>query len=1326
MTTYHKITTAIICAILSVFLTFEGHAAKHQTISSADGLSNNALLCLHQDKLGHIYIGTADGLNIWDGVSMKTFQAADGRNYFFGNMIRHIFPHGEHILYLQTNYGVARLDTRTAEIEFYEELAFFSRLVVAEDGNIIAMDKNNVLYYFDIQTRELSLIKNTFIPERERCRRITLCKDGRLCVFTNKDIYIISLAATSETGLSISEISNLGKNCRHVSPSYDGTNHYVITPDYRLYIFNKEDCSLTELTVIRNLPPSNISCILPVEDGYFLSFWQHGLYFLPKGEQVLQKTDVEYGIFSMIPDKRQPIIWVGTDGNGLIKYNMESNSISCLTYDELPHSVKMPIRSILVDNDRSLWLGTKGDGLLRIPDFDKGLEIRYDDCQKFSTDNSMLNNNSVYALTASRHDMVWIGTDGDGLNVWINSSKQIRNVPGSEKIRMIHSIIEQDESTLWVSTDGCGAYRCTYEIRNGAPQITDLQQIKFSEPFNDRTNIFSMTMENDSTLWFGSRGFGVLTYNMNTGKSKVIQFPTDNGYAINETFYITKSDQILIATGNGLVAYSQEDSEFRLSEFVPQKATHGIVCDKDKNIWVSTNSGIISLDSLYNYRFSFDRFSGLDVLEYADGACYYDEVGDKILFGGINGLTVIDQNTSSVQDDYIPEINITGFIQNGKHLPIGPMMKNDRLKVPYSKSIFGIKFSVVDHLHISDYEFMYSIKSNKSDWTTNDKDIIYLPPLEPGKYELKIKYINRATQYESDVRVLPIHITPPLYMTWWAYCLYALFIGLTIYLAIKLYMQKYAAMQEKIRRKYSDEIIKTTSDTTNAINEELSVQLTFIIGLCQQIRQAAQNNPHVESKVNLVEYNIAKINKTLQIFNEYKGITEALISSGQTTLIPVSQTATGILELMGNSTKLRGVSMSYYIEDDITLVINKEAFLTMLYSLIYKIISTTSGEKKVVIKVGREGNGNLSIRINFSSGRKQYEEMSAGISASTGVNIEKEYDIVFCHQLIAKMNGEMDLAFDEDSGIMSVNVILPSQKIKNEKESYQNPAISENINTYNTNIALELPKNFKSDAHPDYICIISKNRDISSFLGYFLSDSYSIRSYTDNVAALEKMEQMQPIAVIYDVSSMHNTLPGFLEKIKRDKRLGQMITVVLTSSLQTTEREEYTKLGADLCISFPFNMNYLREALELRIQKQKSTAEYYRSPISTYTINEGKYIHLEDKVFIDKVFKTINENIANPDLTAPMIAELLGTSTRVMYRKLESITDKKLHQILRETRMSMAVSLLASTKHTIDEIMYKVGYNNRSTFHRNFKEIYGMTPREYREKVHDDMLNNLK
>jgi AraC-like DNA-binding protein len=466
-------------------------------------------------------------------------------------------------------------------------------------------------------------------------------------------------------------------------------------------------------------------------------------------------------------------------------------------------------------------------------------------------------------------------------------------------------------------------------------------------------------------------------------------------------------------------------------------------------------------------------------------------------------------------------------------------------------------------------------------------------------------------------------------------------------------------------------------------------------------------------KVNLVEYNIAKINKTLHMFNEYKGISEAMINSAEATFIPVSQTAAEILDLMRGSTKVRNVSLTYHIEEGITTALNKEAFLTMLYSLVYKAISIAKGQKKVDIKIERGEEDGVTVKIVLTTDNNITEEEGG--------------DFLLCSRLVEVMNGHISMDFDDNTQKLRIEVNLPSIKIGQEVRAVEDidPLMTESINTYNTIIENQLPKNFKNDIHPYYIYIISSNRDISSFIGYFLSDSYNVRSFTDNISAVERIEQKVPVAVIYDVSSMNNGLTDFLEAVKGSRKMEQIMIVALTSSLQTTEREEYAKLGADMCISFPFNMNYLRTALEKLQQKQKNVSEYYKSPRGTFTIDEGKVIHNEDKDFMDKILKTIEENISNPELTAPMIADLVGISTRVMYRRMESITEKKLHQIIREARMSMAVTLLSSSKLNIDEIMYKVGYDNRSTFYRNFKDIYGKTPREYREQMHRDMIRDL-
>lgn len=144
--------------------------------------------------------------------------------------------------------------------------------------------------------------------------------------------------------------------------------------------------------------------------------------------------------------------------------------------------------------------------------------------------------------------------------------------------------------------------------------------------------------------------------------------------------------------------------------------------------------------------------------------------------------------------------------------------------------------------------------------------------------------------------------------------------------------------------------------------------------------------------------------------------------------------------------------------------------------------------------------------------------------------------------------------------------------------------------------------------------------------------------------------------------------------------------------------------------------------LEKLIQKKRDAAKYYQSAMSSYTIDEGRLISQEDKEFLDNILKIIDSNISDPGLTAPKIAEILCISTRGMYRRLEKITSKKLQRIIQEMRMGMALNMISSSNMTIEEIMFKVGYDSRTTFYRNFKEIHGMTPGEYRKTKQDKKL----
>ena len=115
-------------------------------------------------------------------------------------------------------------------------------------------------------------------------------------------------------------------------------------------------------------------------------------------------------------------------------------------------------------------------------------------------------------------------------------------------------------------------------------------------------------------------------------------------------------------------------------------------------------------------------------------------------------------------------------------------------------------------------------------------------------------------------------------------------------------------------------------------------------------------------------------------------------------------------------------------------------------------------------------------------------------------------------------------------------------------------------------------------------------------------------------------------------------------------------------------------------------------------------------------LSDGKMLHQDDKEFIDKMLKIINDNISNTEISTKFIADEMGVSIRNLYRRLEGILNQTPTTIIKEYRLAKAEQLLTSTKLSIDEIIYKAGFVNRGTFFKCFAAKYGCTPKVYRKE----------
>ncbi len=1274
---------AVVLAALLIFTIYAN--ANTRTLSTDSGISNNDIHCIVQDSHGILYIGTLDGLNIWDGYKMKRFHAADGRSYFEGNKIRHLYLKEPNRLFAVTRHGLAKIDTQTNDVVFIDSLDPESVIVIDSKENIFAITGDNSLNYYEASSDKWSVIDGFRLDKSDKCERITIADSDILHVFSEKGTWRITLDRTQTTP-NILNIEKLGRKHLYISEPHCGNPVYAITDDFKLTTFDPHSGTFTELCSI--IPPEGYDCskirgIVKVPQGYWIYFWEQ-LFFLPEGSSHLEATDIKYHSFTIIHDKFQPILWIGTDSKGLIGWNYLEPTMKYLTYRDLPHKISMPTRCIHADSGtRTLLFGTKGDGLVRVKNFSKKSVISENDMDILHTGNSVLGDNSVYCISENRHGCLLIGTEGKHINYYRNG--RLGRIKGSERLFQIHSIVPQNDSTLWVVTGQDFAYRCHTSIYNGIPSITSIDSIGFRSTFKTRTQIFDIEIQDDSTIWFGSKGHGCLIYHTNTGKSELLHFPNEHGVAINEITHISNYGDMAVSTRNSIAIYDPERAMTSIVESPTHISAKATLKDSKGNLWVSTSSGITVLDSNYKFIKSYGKLTGMPVSEYSDRAYYRDEKLGTMFFGGTNGLTIIDDNIDVRPNEYLPPIHITKITSDNLERPLEQSLDGGRLKLPHSNSAFSVSFSAIDHINQQDYTFLYCLEGLDGKWHKTEGCTIHFPALESGNYTLQIKYINNSVQ-NGPVCTLPIRIVPPIYRSLVAYIIYALALAAFIWWLAVRNRRKQEAAKEEIHRKYKERIRNIKADTSAAISEDISVTTTFILGLCQQIHARTANIPSISEKVSLVEHNVGKIGRTLNMWNELRNVSEEPSNIDNPTLVSISRSSKKILDIATNSTKSAGIKINQVIPENIVLATDKEQFLTFFNALTKIIFDNTAPNGQIIYELSQLEHGKVMIRFTFSTDAGKYRLLT-----------EEHGDLSICMQSAERMRVRADHRYSLSKQQASIEVTL------------------ESIYTANTLKASQIQ--IKENPHHDNIFIISKNSEIISFLYYFMSERYNLTVFGSNKDAAAGLNENHPIIIIYDASSLPGQISDFMERLNTGKKERLIPVITLLSSLASQEKETCLRAGCDICLAFPFNVDTFLSSIDRLIGKKGFITEYYNSPDSSFVIEEGKTMHKEDQIFLRKIVEIIDSNMTDPNLTAPIIAEKMGISVRVLYRRIENLTEKSLRTIIIESRMRHAAKLIASTNLNIDEIMLRTGHQNPGTFYRNFKNYHGITTKEYREKL---------
>ncbi|MBA2937263.1 helix-turn-helix domain-containing protein [Paenibacillus sp. CGMCC 1.16610] len=112
--------------------------------------------------------------------------------------------------------------------------------------------------------------------------------------------------------------------------------------------------------------------------------------------------------------------------------------------------------------------------------------------------------------------------------------------------------------------------------------------------------------------------------------------------------------------------------------------------------------------------------------------------------------------------------------------------------------------------------------------------------------------------------------------------------------------------------------------------------------------------------------------------------------------------------------------------------------------------------------------------------------------------------------------------------------------------------------------------------------------------------------------------------------------------------------------------------------------------------------------IQTDKKNQHTYLIDDIRVYIQTHFRDVNLNIS-------MIGESFSLTPSYVSKIFKEHTGESLLDLINHTRLSAAKVLLSEHNLTINEVAWRVGYADVSTFLRIFKKFEGMTPGKYQK-----------
>ena len=256
-----------------------------------------------------------------------------------------------------------------------------------------------------------------------------------------------------------------------------------------------------------------------------------------------------------------------------------------------------------------------------------------------------------------------------------------------------------------------------------------------------------------------------------------------------------------------------------------------------------------------------------------------------------------------------------------------------------------------------------------------------------------------------------------------------------------------------------------------------------------------------------------------------------------------------------------------------------------------------------------------------------------------------------------------------------------------------------------------------TDSHP-LMLVIDDNHDIRLLLSQLLADDYRILCAPDGKEGLRLAARYVPDLIVCDVMMPEMDGLECCRKIKNEVSTSHIPVLLLTACTLDEQRAEGYDSGADGYLAKPFNATVLKARCRSLIENRKRITDILAEKAATAKDGVSEEIRPDvENEFYARFIEIVQSDMGDPELNIDAIASKMGLGRSQLYRKIKSLTNYTPVELLRNLRLKRSRELLVKTRKSISEVGYEVGFSTPAYFTRCFKEAYGETPSELRDRL---------